>query len=359
MKGCFNCLVRTIMAVLLLAAIGLLAAWLFLLPNLDRTLEDSIRRQFLLAPSSAVVVNRGSLLDTLEGEVDGVEVESNEAKLDGLVVSDFRLKAEYIRINLLRTLLTQKAEFTEFDRGEIRFSVTEQALLDRWSADLRRKGFSNIELELDETVRIAADFDLRIAKIGAVVTGWIESDEDGRIRFTADEVEVQGAKIALEEIKASVSGLAPVIDLGRLKLDLKVDELRAEDGMLYVGARTRGLDGAGGGEFSTRPKFELEQQPEETEDEGLLSQIRGLLNTDGEERQEQYGAVVEQLKERGIETKEQLAEFAGKQMESLGAEYQNVLKELNRLIESQIKDDNEGADKEDAADGGQDQGAGD
>ena len=129
--------------------------------------------------------------------------------------------------------------------------------------------------------------------------------------------------------------------------------------MLYVGARTRGLDGAGGGEFSTRPKFELEQQPEETEDEGLLSQIRGLLNTDGEERQEQYGAVVEQLKERGIETKEQLAEFAGKQMESLGAEYQNVLKELNRLIESQIKDDNEGADKEDAADGGQDQGAGD
>jgi len=82
--GCLQKLANLLLSLVVLAAIALAGVYFFVLPQVDEKLADAVRREFILPPSSTVIIDRGSLLDTLEGQVHRFHVTSDE--LFGLCV---------------------------------------------------------------------------------------------------------------------------------------------------------------------------------------------------------------------------------------------------------------------------------
>lgn len=337
MKGCIGGLVRFVLTVALLLVIGIAVAYFHYSPKLEEILADSIRREFMLPPSSTVVITPGSMLDTLEGEVERLYVEATEAKIDGLVVRNLTLLGEGIHINVLKTIITGQAVFKGITHSEISLQVSEEELENRWRAELSKKGLSDVEVTLGEEIGIAAVLDLKVTKIKVSAQGVLTIEEGERIRFTVTHLNLGGAEIGLREMEATFSAMSPLIDLGQLKLNVVVDEVRTGDGMLFVSARSRSLKEKIVGDQESAQKKREADTISKASDEDLLEQMRQLMEVDGEERKQQALAIVEQLKQRGIETGAQLKEFIGQQLGNFEDEYQFVLKELNKLIESQIK----------------------
>src|SRR5690606_12828061 len=103
--------------------------------------------EFMLPPSSTVLIGRGSLLDTLEGEVDSFYVDSAEAKLDGMVVSDLQFRGSGISFDLAQVLVSGNAGLREVKSGELELKVSEQALRERWGRELEQRGMRDVDIE--------------------------------------------------------------------------------------------------------------------------------------------------------------------------------------------------------------------
>jgi hypothetical protein len=103
MGGCLKRLVNCALLAVVLAGLALGVAYLYLLPRLDVLLADAVRREFMLPPSSEVVITRGTLLDTLEG--DGPPDVSSPAKISGLR-SKTSSQTPAAFVDLPRTLLS-------------------------------------------------------------------------------------------------------------------------------------------------------------------------------------------------------------------------------------------------------------
>ncbi|MCB1220987.1 MAG: LmeA family phospholipid-binding protein [Planctomycetales bacterium] len=268
--GCFQRLANFVLVLVVLALLALAALNWLLLPKVDEELADSVRREFLLPPSSTVVIGRGSLLDTLEGQVDSFYVDSAEAKLDGMLVEDLRFKGRGIRFDLPQVLLSGNAGLSEVQSGELELKVSEDALKQRWGGELEKKGMRDVEIALEDgSVTINGIFDMAFAEVRIGANGRIVADGSTRLKLEVDELQLGGAEIGVKELKAAFSTLTPVVDLDQFRVAIEVDKLEMHDGYVFVQARSRALD-----EVSTEAAgdSELDKREQELLDE--LERVR-------------------------------------------------------------------------------------
>jgi hypothetical protein len=242
MRGCggamasWGCGIAVVLAVVL----GLLY-WLAM-PQLDSLLADSLRRAYILPPSCTVLVVRGSLLDTLEGQVKRVYVESPEAKLDGLVVDDLRLLAEGVDFDMVKTLATRSAVLDEVIHGEVSFRIPETALQQLWADELRSQGLTGAAVSVTKNgVKLTGQADLKLAKLPVAVGGKFAAENGQRVKLVLDKFELSGMQLGSGDLKKALAALAPAIDLSRFKMDLEIDKITHTDGAIIVSARTRSL----------------------------------------------------------------------------------------------------------------------
>lgn len=239
MGGCIKRLANCALFLLIAVAMALAVAYYYLLPRLDDILADAVRREFLLPPSSTVGITRGTLLDTLEGEVKGIYVSSPEAKISDLTVADLDFQATGIRFDLARTLASGQAQLTEVTSGELNFKVSEEALETRWAAELSKKGLTQTDVTLEnDLVSVSCVLDLKLTKVRLGATGELQVDGTDRIRFKATDLELAGSSIGIDELKAVFSTLTPVIDLGQFKMSVAIDDVQMREGYLYIAARS-------------------------------------------------------------------------------------------------------------------------
>jgi hypothetical protein len=242
MRGCGGVLAGWGCGLVVLAAVVLGLLYWLALPRLDVILEDSVRRAYLLPPSSTVLIERGSLLDTLEGQVKRVYVESPESKLDGVVVADLRLLAEGVDFDMAKTLLAQSAVLDEVIHGEINFSIKETALQELWADELRGQGLTDAAVSVGKQgVALTGIADLKLAKVPVAVSGKFVEQTGQRIKLELDQFSLSGVKLANGDLKTALAALAPAIDLSRFHMDVEIDRIAHTDGAVAVTARTRSL----------------------------------------------------------------------------------------------------------------------
>ena len=264
--GCFNRMAGCVSGIVLLLVLAAGALYFFGLARLDTMLADAVRREYMLPPSSEVVITRGSLLDTLDGEVKRFSVISAEAKLDGLVVEELEFLAEGIRFDLPRTFITGQAELREVANGKLKFRVSEQALEERWQEELASKGLSAVQVQLKaDGVSVSAQIDLKLTKVRIGAKGNFEVDGTDKIKLIVDEVELGGASFGIGSFKAAFSELTPLIDLGQFKMSIAVDALKPRDGFLIVQAHSISLDEKLALDRERKAEAEARREQEEAE----------------------------------------------------------------------------------------------
>lgn len=243
MCGCINRLLNTLLAIIALVVIAVALAWYFLMPRLDTLLADAVRREFILPPTATVIIERGSIFDTLEGQLQRFHVESPEAKIDGVLVNDLKFDAKGIHFDLVKTLTTGNAELKDVAYGELEVKVSEASIEQRWAAELAEKGLDKVNVKLENNkVEVSGLIDIKIAKLRVGAKGKLEVDGSDMIKFKPVEVDLGGANLDVSGIKAAMTGLTPVVDLGQFKVAILVDKLKAEKGYLIISARSTGLN---------------------------------------------------------------------------------------------------------------------
>jgi hypothetical protein len=243
MCGCFNRLINVLFALLVIIVLAGAAAYYFLLPRLDTLIADAVRREFILPPTATVIIQRGSLFDTLEGQVRRFHVESSEAKIEGVVVNDLKFDAKGIRFDLLKTIGRGQAELQDVAYGELELKISEASIEERWAAELKRKGLSKVEVQLqNDRVNVSGLLDIKLAQLRVGATGKLAVDGNDTIKFKPTEIDLGGANFQVAGIKAAITGLTPVIDLGQFKVVILVDQLQAQKGYLLVKARSSSLE---------------------------------------------------------------------------------------------------------------------
>lgn len=263
MGGCLKRTANCALLVIVLLALALGAAYYYVLPRLDEMLADAVRREFMLPPSSTVVIARGSLLDTLEGEVDRFYVSSPEAKISDLRVEEVEFHAGGIQFDLPRTLLSGQAELLAVSQGNLAFKVAAADLQERWATDLARRGLSKTEVTLEEDkIKVSCVLDLKLTEVRIGAAGELYVDGTDRIKFKATDLELAGSNIGIEELKAVFSTLTPVIDLGQFKMSVAIDDVQMRDGYLYVAAHSMSLEDKRELEAALQQQAEQEQQAE-------------------------------------------------------------------------------------------------
>jgi len=242
MGGCLKRLLNCLLLVILVVALALGAGYFYLLPRLDAMLADAVRREFMLPPSSTVTITRGTLLDTLEGEVERFYVSSPEAKISDLPVEDVEFYAGGIRFDLPRTLLSGQADLQSVAQGNLAFKVSAAALQDRWVTELAKRGLSKTEVTLeDDKIEVNCVLDLKLTEVRIGATGELYVDGTDRIKFRTTDLQVGSSSIGIDQLKAVFSTLTPVIDLGQFKMSVAIDQVQMRDGYLHVVAHSISL----------------------------------------------------------------------------------------------------------------------
>lgn len=248
MRCCLKSLFNLLLGVVVLAALGLAALYFWAYPRLDQLFSDSVRREFMLPPSSTVTLTHGDPLQTFRGQVPHMLVEASEAKIEGLVVEDVKLEAKNVSFDLPATIVTGDAKWQGVESAQLKFKVSEDSLKQRWTGELEQHGLKKPEVKLhDGKVDITGLLDASLFKLRVGASGRIQVDGTDRVVFKPDNLELGGTSFGVEQVGAIFSALTPVIDLGDLKLGVGVDKMEPHDGYLFVVARTikaGGLHGA-------------------------------------------------------------------------------------------------------------------
>lgn len=261
--GCLNRVGGCVFGILLLVAAAAVALYIFGLSRLDGLLADAVRREFMLPPSSEVIITRGTLLDTLQGSVKRFAVDSKEAKINGLKVEDLEFLAEGIRFDLPRTFLTSQAVLTEVANGQLKMKVSEQALKERWAGELESKGLSNVQVQLKpDGVAVSAVIDLKLAKVRVGAKGALVVDGTDRVMLKVNALELGGANLGIAQLKTAFSQLTPVIDLGVFKMSVAVDQLKLYNGYLRIEAHSISLEEKLALDRKRRAQEQAQQQAE-------------------------------------------------------------------------------------------------
>ena len=145
-----------------------------------------------------------------------------------------------MQFDLPRTLLSEQAELKRVDNGTLSVRVSEEAVRDRWGEELAGKGLKNVKVDFlsDDRVEVTGELDLKIVKVPVAAAGRFIVDGSDRVQFKAADFAVGGTEIGLSSFKDAVSLLTPVVDLGKFRMYVNIDEMRAEEGYLVIKARS-------------------------------------------------------------------------------------------------------------------------
>jgi hypothetical protein len=191
-----------------------------------------------------VIIERGSLMDTLEGQVHRFHVTSAEAKVEGVAVEDLDFEAKGIRFDLAQLLLTSKAELKDVDYGELKVKVSEEALKQRWAAELAKRGLTKVDIKLDnDRVKLSGVAGLGILGDTRVsATGELIAEGSERVKFKTTELDLGKFNLEVKQLGLIFDSLTPVLDLGQFKVAVLIDQLHTSKGYLIIQARSRGLN---------------------------------------------------------------------------------------------------------------------
>lgn len=322
----------------------------FVVPSVVNKLERTVREEFQLDKSSVVAIRQGSPLNAVQGKFDFLMLKADTAEVDHLAVKDLLLRADDVKLDLWSSLTGGKAEITGVGHSFIEFKVGEQALVDRWAPDLAEKHMTEPELSLHDGV---ADVSVLLG-IGPLhtrvtVTGKIEPTGDGQVRLSVTKVSAGGVDVALTAINNAFKTLDPVVDLGKLQLDVNINKVVVEDGYIYIAADSEPPEAIEGHAYESEGTEDIEKQG------GLLDRFRQISMVDKQERIEQLKELYGEMKKKGMSTAEQVNEFANKHLAGWKDDYRWLLEELDQVVESQLqtmnKDDSSAkADSGDATD---------
>jgi len=211
-------------------------------------LPDELRRYFYLPPSAKVEINQGSPVDSLCGRLESVRINSSEAKVSDLVVTNLELSAEDINFSIPNLLLRRSPVIRELGKASVKFLVPTSSLEEYWLSKGSAYGLKEVRIvfrpgtksEPAPSMDIFARFKILGAKIDFRLNGYYELSDNRDLVFKLFGTEVEGLKVGRDILEKVFVSFAPKIRVGALQKDLIINEFQILEKGILVSARTNG-----------------------------------------------------------------------------------------------------------------------
>ena len=246
--GCLQRFINLIATVIVLVALIGVGAYFLLLGFMEGKLADSLRRRFMLPPSSTVEVERGSVFDTLAGRVRAIHIRATEAKLSGVAMRDLSLDTGDVEFDLASLILRRGSVLKRVSGAQVKVAVTPDALAEAWLERGRRVGLKELTLKLippDEgESESRAEVTARVEALGRQWqlkgSGAFRLTDDKEIGLSIAEFEVVGLQTGKDVFESIFVQFAPRIRLSELQTELVIDDFAIRDDRLVVSAHSPG-----------------------------------------------------------------------------------------------------------------------
>ena len=246
--GCIQRFINFLATIIVLVALIAVGAYFLLLNFMEGQLADSLRRRFMLPPSSTVEIDRGSVFDTLAGRVRAIRLRSSEAKLSGIAMRDLDLRTEDVDFDLVSLVLRRGSVLKRVGSAQVKVSITAEALGNAWVEKGRRVGLKEVTLKFippDEQApqgRVEAN-----ATVDALGRQWqlkgngsFEFYGNKELRLNITDFEVVGVQTGKELFQSVFVQLSPRIRLDELQTDLVIDNCQMSSDRLLISAHSSG-----------------------------------------------------------------------------------------------------------------------
>jgi len=260
--GCLRRLVQFVFTLVVVALLLAIGGYYLLLQTMRTELADALRRKFMLPPSSTVTIEPGDIMDTLNGEVESIHIESREASVSGIRVENVDFEAERLTFDILNLVTRKNPVLKEVDYAEVSFAIRPEDLAAAWAERARHYGISNLtvrfkDAEGDELplVEVTAKSELLGREFELKVNGYFRLIDQREIAFKVKDFELGLLRLGRELLESVFMRMAPRLRIGDLQGDLYIDNFYVRNGSLRVEAHTRGVAAL---EESPQPR-----QPEE------------------------------------------------------------------------------------------------
>ncbi len=245
--GCLRRLTNCLATIIVLAVVLAVGAYLLLLYVMENELADALRRKFMLPPSASVIVERGDILDSIEGRVGAIHIRASEALVSGIRVENIAFDAEDLSFDIINLVARRNPVLREVAYAEASFEVSPQDLADAWLKRAKRFGVRDLSVEFvdDEgelpAVEVTASTRLLGKDVQVSVHGRFALVEQREIAFQVSEPDAGPDGFGRDIIESAFMRMAPRLRVGDFQGDLVVDRLWVDDGKLYITAHTSGV----------------------------------------------------------------------------------------------------------------------
>ena len=244
--GCLRRLFRLLFSLLIVILLLAGGAYALIYYYTTQKLPDELRRYFFLPPSAKVEINHGTPLDSFSGRLESVRINSSEAKVGELVVTDLRLSAEDIEFSIPNLLLKRSPVIRELGEASVRFLVPKSSLEEYWLNRGSTYGLKEVrivfrlgtESEPVPSIDIFAKFQILEAKIDFKLNGYYELSRNGNLVFKIFSTEVEGLKVGRDILEKVFVSLAPKISVSALQRDLIINEFKILGEGILISATT-------------------------------------------------------------------------------------------------------------------------
>lgn len=231
--------VGAVITAVVLAIISAIAVNAILLPRLDTMLADAMRRELSLPDDAAVLIQRGSLRQTLHGYLPASRIESSSAVIEGLPVQDVHFRTSDVDFDMRRIIRGGKAKITSVGAAELTLRVSAEELRARLIPAIEKQGMKDVQVEFGtDSVKVTADNDTG-TKLSA--TGRFYPVDDNRVGFSLTDVELDQINIKISNLALPLEDVLPPLDLGGTFARVVIDEIKVTTTYLEISAHTEDM----------------------------------------------------------------------------------------------------------------------
>lgn len=216
---------------------------LVLLPRLDVMLQGAVRRELTLPAEALVVIERGSLAQTLRGYLPRWLVDSPTAVIDGAPFEKVHFIATGVDFNMRRILKGDKAKITAVDSAELTLQVSTEELVARLAPLIEEEGIEQVAIEFGEgTVKVTGKRKVEyIGKIKLAAKGRFIVDGSERVKLQITDVEAGQFNLGVSNLGLEFVEAVPALNLGGMFARVIIDDLRVTSDYLQITAHTEGI----------------------------------------------------------------------------------------------------------------------
>lgn len=217
-----------------LALIGIVAVNAILLPRLDTMLANAMRRELSLPAEATVLIQRGTLKQTLTGFLPRSLIESPSAVLDDIPVEDLHFSTADIDFNMRRILKGEKAQITAVAAAELSLKISIQELKSRLVPLIEKQGPTDVRINFgDDAVEVTA-----YSKGQLSAKGQFYVIGDNRVGFALTEIVIDRFNITVSNLVLPIDDVIPALDLGGMFAKIVIDELHVTSTYMEITAHT-------------------------------------------------------------------------------------------------------------------------